>query len=143
MRQFVNLFTRRGLLGANAMYHLSRSYADEAHAHATQDILPDAGWKFVATLPVDVPDSFTPDAAAERLRAAAVLIGDVLGTLNATTTHCDHCGRDRASDPIEAKAHQALTQTREKLLDWADTLYLPRDQRADSPGARRARARRR
>jgi hypothetical protein len=78
----------------------------------------------------------------ERLRAAAVLVEEVVGVLNDRVEECEHCGRWEAVDPTEHKAHDALEQVRAKLLLWAETLYLPRDQRQDSRGARKARARR-
>lgn len=72
-------------------------------------------------------DEHTP--AHEKLRAAAVLIADAMTRLDANTTRCQSCGVTRANDPIEYKAHISLAQTRRKILDWADTLYLPREER--------------
>jgi hypothetical protein len=142
-RRYVNLFSRRGVLGSPPMYHLSEPYSNEGDAIKGRSVLPDARWTFAATLFVVGDDiATTPTSAPEKLRAAAVLVADVIDTLNASTKHCDSCSRDHPVDPIEAKAHQMLSQTREKLLEWADTLYLPKEHRRDSPGARRARARR-
>lgn len=75
--------------------------------------------------------------ATEKLRAAAVLIAEVMDTLNTQTAPCDGCNQPNAEDPTEFKAYLALRRSRQKLLDWADTLYLPREQRHESPVARR------
>ena len=74
--------------------------------------------------------------AAEKLRQAAVLVLDVINVLDVSTARCDCCGRVTPNDPIEHQAEQALTQQRQKMLDWADTLYLPPDQRDTAPKGR-------
>lgn len=83
-----------------------------------------------------------PGVATEKLRAAAVLVAEATATLDASTQLCKGCNRLHPTNKVEHQAHQALTQARFKLLDWADTLYLPPDEREDSPAARRIKAER-
>jgi hypothetical protein len=84
----------------------------------------------------------TMRAAPEKLRAAAVLVADVMAMLNVGVHQCEGCGRLEPNDVVEHKAYLALLQSRQKLLDWADTLYLPAAERETSPAGRRAQARR-
>jgi hypothetical protein len=76
-------------------------------------------------------------ANARKLDAASALILEVLGTLNATTTLCEACGRLHPDDRVEHRAFEALSQMRLKLQDWAETLALPPTEREASSAARR------
>jgi hypothetical protein len=77
--------------------------------------------------------------SVEKLRSAALLVLEVLATLDSATERCKACGKLNPTDRTEHRAHEALTQIRLKLLDWADTLYLPPEDRDDSQAARRIR----
>jgi hypothetical protein len=85
----------------------------------------------------------TPNGDAEKLRAAALLVEQVLPSLNTAATACAGCGHMKLKDPIETQANEVLTRVRNELVDWADVLYLPHEHRRESSAARRVQQRRR
>lgn len=85
----------------------------------------------------------TPNGEAEKLRAAASLVSEVLPTLNTAVTTCGACGHQTANDRTETQAHEALARVRNELVDWADVIYLPSEHRRESSAARRVQQRRR
>lgn len=74
--------------------------------------------------------------AAEKLRAAAVLLAEAQGMLDDRAKTCECCGRVSFLDVVEARAVQALGDMAGRLRDWADTLYLPPAMRGEWRGNR-------
>ena len=76
---FVNMWTRPAVGQAGARYHLSLPYATPEDAAAGKKVAPDAGWVWVATLPISLR-SMAPSAKFETVTERRQRIEDTYGT---------------------------------------------------------------
>jgi hypothetical protein len=69
MTKWTNLFRSRTGLGGTFTLKLSRTYDTEVEADDFKHITPDAGWTWMATLPIEIKDA-TPTTYADRAYAS-------------------------------------------------------------------------
>lgn len=69
--------------------------------------------------------------SASMLKEAATLVTKATKALNASRSHCDHCGRDSDRERMHAEAFRQLSAAAAKLKRWAAALDDPTKYRED------------